>query len=111
MAGFAVVWRNWLVQHPAAEAFIQKNLGSFAPVLICGSCFTYWLALALVVYHNPLAPFALSFTSRNGPAFALVRLMLSWMALAYLSVLLRFTYILVQEKVSILVHAHEQDHR
>ena len=110
VAGLAVVWRNWLVQHKNAELFLQKKLDGYSPLLTCGSCFTYWLSLAFVLFHDPLATFAQGVAPHAGIVFFALRIFMSWMALAYLSVLLRFSYILVQEKVSMIVHAHAETH-
>ena len=110
VAGLAVVWRNWLVQHKSAELFLQKQLGAYSPILTCGSCFTYWLSLAFVLFHDPLARFSYGMAPHTGMVFLALRTFISWMALAYLSVLLRFSYILVQERVSLIVHAHDTAH-
>lgn len=101
VAGTSVLWRNWLVQHVSVEAKIKTTLGRYANVLVCGSCFTYWLSLAASLLSPAL---------RNLITDPLSLLAL-WMSVSYGSVLLRFTYVLIQEKVSILVHAHDLTHR
>ena len=110
VAGFAVIWRNWLAQHKKAELFLKEQLRGFSRVLTCGSCFTYWLALAMTLVHDPVPSFAWTVFPREGIFYDAPRVLISWMALAYVSVLLRFAYVLIQEKVSTLVHAHEKSH-
>lgn len=100
IAGIAVIWRNWLHDHPAWKEYIQKYLKGFYKVLLCGSCFTYWISLLFLLIHNPLQSWIL-----EEPI--IFKMAASWMALAFLSVSLRFLYVLIQENVHRLVHAHD----
>lgn len=107
IAGTAVLWRNWIEQHPQAKSHIEKTLGRMSPVLLCGSCFTYWLAGALTIIHTPLAPWV---GTSLQPLPHIVAFGMQWMALGYLSVLFRFSYVLIQEHVGMIVHRHEHLH-
>jgi hypothetical protein len=97
VAGASVLWRNWLVQHASVEEKIKAVLGAYANVLVCGSCFTYWLSLAASLFSPALRDLI------TDP----VSFIALWMSVSYGSVLLRFSYVLIQEKVSILVHHHD----
>lgn len=100
IAGIAVLWRNLIKDHPLWETAIKKALGTWNKLLLCGSCFTYWLSLIFLLIHNPLAAWA--------PDTALpVRLFITWMALAFAAVSFRFGYVYLQEKVHHLVHSTE----
>ena len=107
IAGTAVLWRNWIEQHPRTKSNIEKKLGGMSPLLLCGSCFTYWLALGTTIIHAPLGGWAATFPSAIPPLLAVG---IQWMALGYLSVLFRFSYVLIQEYTSILVHNHDHTH-
>jgi hypothetical protein len=95
LAGFAVLWRNWLNDHQQWKGFLEKYLGRFSKMLTCGSCFTFWITLAYVLILNPLN---ISFA----PHF--VGYFIEWLSLGWTAVFLRFSYIAVQEKVSMMVH-------
>jgi hypothetical protein len=100
IAGGSVLWRNWLEHHEEWKNYIKKTLGSLDKVLLCGSCFTYWLSLFALYFINPFYEFSEKFNSK------IIFFIASWMALSYLSVFLRFVYILIQETVSEKVHKH-----
>ena len=110
IAGLSVLWRNWIAQHPKAESSIKKSLRAYSPVLLCGSCLTYWLALGMVLFHNPVQPWVDTFILGGGWSFFMFRIFVSWMIVAYISVLLRFSYVLIQERVNELVHHHAHMH-
>lgn len=101
VAGFAVIWRNWVEDHPRWEAGIKRVLGGAHKVLTCGPCFTYWLALAYTGLMRPLwvwMPFNSSFL--NGSPLGLIgNILAEWMALAWLAVFLRFAYVALQSYV------------
>lgn len=103
LAGLAVLWRNWLEDHPRWKEWLHGNLGIVARAMTCGSCFTFWITLAFVLVFDP---FRFSFIAV--PPFAVlpwpISYFLQWMSLGYGAVLLRFFYVLIQEAVSILVH-------
>lgn len=100
IAGFAVIWRNILENHPSLKKWITSifSFGKIHKVVTCGSCFTYWLALAYTLTITPLAAWT--------PSFSVIDIFLQWMALSWLSVTLRFGYVAVQELVSRQVHGH-----
>lgn len=101
VAGGAVLWRNWLEHHENWKNYLKKKLGVFNKALLCGSCFTYWLALFALLINNP---FEQNIKSDFLFFFA------SWMSIAYIAVLMRFSYILIQESVSEKVHRHDHKH-
>ncbi|MFM2357996.1 MAG: hypothetical protein RJA61_733 [Candidatus Parcubacteria bacterium] len=99
VAGIAVIWRNWLEDHSNWNIWIKKYLGKGHKILTCGSCFTYWLALTLTLTTKPLGlwlPFGVEFNILNAA--------LQWMALSWLGVFLRFSYVALQELVAYQVH-------
>ena len=103
VAGVAVIWRNWLEDHQAQRQALKARLPRVLfKALTCGSCFTYWAALAFVGLFDPL-------TGLFGQG--VWHVLISWMAVAMGSVFMRFSYVLVQERVHDIVHArdrHEQ---
>lgn len=103
IAGFAVVWRNWLEDHAGLKAWILHafRYGKLHKVVTCGSCFTYWLALAYTIAFAPLAPWT---PAAGYGAAPLMNMFIHWMTLAWLSVTLRFLYVALQELVSYQVH-------
>ncbi len=101
VAGIAVVWRNWLEDHSNWKSWIQKKLGYGNKVLTCGSCFTYWIALLLTLITKPLLFWQ---PLSNVSILIIGNIILQWMALAWLSVFLRFAYVALQELVSYQVH-------
>jgi hypothetical protein len=99
IAGFTIIWRNWIEDHNSYKKIIEQKLGSYKKILLCGSCFTYWITLLFILIYNPIDNWK--------PAdFNIINIFMSWMALAYISVFLRFTYVLVQQSVHNLVHTH-----
>lgn len=90
IAGLAVLWRNWLADHPNWKSLIERKLGTKSKVLTCGSCFTFWLALVVIIILKPL--------NQN------LHIIIQWFSVGFSSVFLRFLYVLIQEKVSKLVH-------
>lgn len=101
VAGVAVIWRNWISDHPNFKQWLEKTVGPLNKVLLCGSCFTYWLALAFTLMAEPLSfwmPFA-----DSGAGF-IANICVRWMALSWLSVFLRFAYVAIQEHVHYQVH-------
>lgn len=104
IAGFAVIWRNWLEDHQEKKEYIKTKLGSYNKVLLCGSCFTYWIALISLLFTNPLQEMKYLIDSDILFFFA------SWMSISYISVFLRFLYVLIQETVSEKVHKTHHKH-
>ena len=96
VAGIAVIWRNWVEDHPHWKKYLQEKLGVFGKALLCGSCFTYWISLLFIFYRDPL-------TMWN------VHIFFHWMALAWCGVFLRFAYVALQELVHYQVH-HLREH-
>jgi hypothetical protein len=108
VAGVAVIWRNWITDHPNFKQWIENALGPLKRTLLCGSCFTYWLALAFTITAEPISywmPFAPSAVGLVADVFA------RWMALSWSSVFLRFLYVALQELVHYQVHHLKDDHR
>ena len=97
IAGIAVLWRNFLEDHPKVKTRVRQRLGNFSKILLCGSCFTYWLTLILILTFVDLD---LLFSK-----YKIINIFLTWMSLSYAGVFLRFSYVLIQEKVSRLVHS------
>ncbi len=96
VAGFSVIWRNWVEDHPSWEKTIRKVLGPAHKALTCGPCFTYWIALIFTLVAEPLdrwSPFGRFFGDD------LLNIFVQWMALAWLSVFLRFAYVALQQYV------------
>jgi hypothetical protein len=103
IAGIAVLWRNILNDHVSLKEGIENKLKFFHKIFTCGSCFTYWISLLFVVLSDPLdfwLPFSAEFFN----------LFVHWMAVAFLSVIMRFTYISIQELVYYQVHHLREDH-
>jgi hypothetical protein len=95
LAGFAVLWRNWLADHANWKQWLRNHLGNFAKIFTCGSCFTFWITLAFVLIVNPLKIFFLP---------AVLSYFIQWMSLGYGALFLRFSYIATQEFVGNMVH-------
>ncbi len=104
VAGLAVIWRNWLEDHQNTKEYIKTKLGAYNKVLLCGSCFTYWIALIALIFINPFTEM------RNIIDNRIIFFFASWMSLAYISVFLRFLYVLIQETVSEKVHKNTHKH-
>lgn len=98
VAGLAVLWRNWLADHPHWQDWLENHFKNSHKALTCGSCFTYWLSLVFTITAKPLAGW-MPFHS-----WWPINLAAQWLALAWLSVFLRFLYIALQELVSYQVH-------
>ena len=109
VAGAAVLWRNWLEDHKSWKTWIMSRLGGLHKAMTCGSCFTYWLALVATITLRPME-FWRPIASSELVTIPLTTLM-HWMALAWLSVLLRFAYVALQELVNYQVHTlRNHDH-
>jgi len=96
VAGFSVIWRNWVEDHPRWESTIRKVLGNAHKILTCGPCFTYWLALAYTLVIHPLESWV---PLKDTPIAFLGNLILQWMAFAWFCVFLRFAYVALQQYV------------
>ena len=103
IAGFTIIWRNWLEDHESWKNFIQNNLSFIGKAFLCGSCFTYWMSLLYVLCIKPIANiFSVSFSTY---------IFFSWMAISYGSVLLRFFYVMIQEVVHYQMHHIRDTHK
>ena len=104
VAGAAVLWRNL---QESSES-LRKALGALPALLgkslTCGSCFTYWLSLFAVILFDPLSGWTLSNINE------LIHVLLSWFALAFVSVTFRFAYVAIQELVNYQTHTLRKDH-
>lgn len=107
LAGFAILWRNWLVDHPSWKQWIFINLKSTHKILTCGSCFSYWISLLVILIWNPL--FLLFSFILKTESYIIISLF-SWMSLSFGVVSLRFLYVALQEYVSSLVHRDGHHH-
>lgn len=95
VAGVAVLWRNFLEMNPRVRDLLRKYLpAALFKALTCGSCFTYWIALAAVVMVG----------SSPGP----LHLFLDWMATAMGASIIRFGYVYIQESVHDIVHSRDR---
>jgi hypothetical protein len=100
VAGAAVIWRNWLEGHPAfVDGLKRRSPRVVSKGLTCGSCFTYWLSLGFVLRFDPLA--------EAWPG-GLMHVLVTWLALAMGAVFVRFSYVLVQERVHDIVHGRDR---
>ena len=104
VSGAAILWRKILVDHPRLKAAIQQRMGYWSGMLLCGSCFTYWLGLAFTLLFDPLSEWSIS--AKHIWFSRIVHYGISWMALSSLSLMLRFGYVLLQQTVHDKVHAH-----
>lgn len=102
LAGTAVLWRNWLQDHPSWKDRLQKDLGIIAKALTCGSCFTFWITLIFVLIFDPLGVFL--FQTMPMASIFPASYLIQWMALGWGAIFLRFLYIFLQESVSAMVH-------
>jgi hypothetical protein len=106
LAGFAVLWRNWLEDHLDWKEWMRDHLGVVSRSLTCGSCFTLWFTLFFVIAFHPLSIF-FEFTSfASLPVF--ISYPIQWMSLGWGALFLRFLYVAIQESVSILVHRFKE---
>lgn len=96
VAGFSVIWRNWVEDHPRWESTIRKVLRGAHKALTCGPCFTYWVAFAFTIVVRPLS---IWMPVGESPFGVFSNFILQWMALAWLSVFLRFAYVALQQYV------------
>jgi hypothetical protein len=107
VAGFAVIWRNWLEHHAHIKKGIKIRLGYWSKILLCGSCFTYWIAFLFILFFKP---FNTLFSIEGTAIFTnTTHFLISWMSLSWASVFLRFLYVSLQEKVHFQVHSRDTD--
>ena len=113
VAGTAVLWRTWLLDHPNFNEWLKEKLGPVGKALLCGSCFTYWITLVFILICNPIAfwtSFVPNFSSPWLFGF-IINTFLQWMALSWLSIFLRFSYVAIQELVHYQMHHLRDDHK
>jgi hypothetical protein len=110
LAGIAVLWRNWLEDHVAWKNWLANYFGVVSKALTCGSCFTFWIALAFVLAFDPLKSIFYA-----APLFAgsniLILYLIQWMSFGWGAVFLRFSYVALQETVGKMVHGTGDHHR
>ena len=104
LAGFAVLWRNWLHDHPSWHDWLGRHFNFITKALTCGSCFTLWLTLFFVLALNPLGNFFIAAPFASLPP--VISYLIQWMSLGWSALFLRFLYVKIQETVSSLVHDH-----
>lgn len=114
LAAFAVLWRNWLEDHPHWKDWLHGYLGVIAKALTCGSCFTFWITLIFVLIFNPIGMFFSLVAPFSGLRFG-TSYLFQWMALGWGALFLRFLYVAIQEATGIMVHNfsdhnHGKDH-
>ena len=94
IAGIAVLWRNLIFTSQAVNGWLARWVDALpmrlSKSLTCGSCITYWLALAYSIWLDP-------FNGQYG-------FIISWMALAMGAVFIRFAYVALQELVTYQTH-------
>ncbi len=94
IAGVAVLWRNLIFTSQAGNGWLARWVDALpmrlSKSLTCGSCITYWLALAYSIWLDP-------FNGQYG-------FIISWMALAMGAVFIRFAYVALQELVTYQTH-------
>lgn len=88
VASLAVLVRNLLYNFPKAQTLLPR-------AITCGFCFTYWLSLVYVVFFDPLAGYL------QNP---FIQFVFSWLVLAFVTVVFRFSYVVIQETVNYFVH-------
>lgn len=110
LAGLAVLWRNWLADHPNWTAAIKKIFGPLNKALTCGSCFTFWIALAFVLIFNPLESFLTALLPAEILFFKISAYLIQWFSLGWTALFLRFSYVAIQEHVSRTVHQDGHQH-
>lgn len=105
IAGAAVLWRNWLNDHPAWKKKLMELPFRVGHAFLCGSCFTYWLALAYIFIFDPFRGISLHNPHNlDSGLFLVLSYFVFWMMLSWLGVTLRFGYVLIQECVAYAVH-------
>ena len=111
IGGATVLWRNWLNDHPSWKEGL-KRLRSVGHAMLCGSCFTYWVALAYVVLFDPLRLFVpIERVGLSSWLYTLIHFLMSWMVVSWASLVARFGYVLIQEAVGYAMHHwHEDEH-
>ncbi len=106
IAGAAVVWRSFLYDFK----WLREGIKSHTPIYIgkmltCGTCFTYWLTLLVVIIFDPLAGWLpTQRVQLGGEVAVLLQIVFSWMAIALIATLLRFGYAAISELVHYQVH-------
>jgi len=105
VAGIAILWRALRMRHGELVKFLRKYLGFFATALLCGFCFTYWTAFFFLLFFNPLQAWQLPLRyGFEGEFYSLLHFLCSWMALGFVSVTLRFIFVLLKESVDHFTH-------
>ncbi len=109
IAGLAIIWRNWLIDHKQFSSFLKK-IPFLGKALTCGSCFTYWISLLALTIYNPIKDWPI-LSYNNVYINFLFTLLFQWMAISFGAVFLRFIYVLIQELVNYLTHGVNQNHK
>jgi len=104
IAGLAVLWRQFLNDHPVLKSRLATFPHNIGRTLLCGSCFTYWLSLAYLFFFNPIPSTLFVPRTSFGNITPILIFLFSWMALSWLSLVFRFSYVMIQELVAHAVH-------
>ncbi len=105
VAGISVLWRGVRTRHNAVRQFFKKFLGFYAPAFLCGTCFTYWIALVYVIVANPLGSWQMPIAGYMPVAIIpIITFIASWMALGFSALFLRFALVLMNETVDHFTH-------
>ena len=110
VVGAAVLWRNWLNDHPSWKKWFMGLPFRIGHAFLCGSCFTYWLTLIYLIIFAPFRGLELTNAMSLPPAlFFWLTQFVFWMVLSWLGLILRFSYVMIQELVAYSVHHWRQD--
>lgn len=105
VAGIAILWRALRMRHKIFARFFKKHLGFFSTAILCGFCFTYWTSFFFLLIFNPLSEW-MPPMRHNLPdnIETIFHFLMSWMALSFAAVTLRFMFALLLEAVDHYTH-------
>ena len=119
VAGISVIWRELRMRHGGIVKFLKQKLGFLSTALLCGTCFTYWTSFVYLLIFNPLKDWQLPLRYILPLSLmTLLHFLCSWMALAFLAIFFRFSFVLLKETVDHFTHhinpnpnhTHEHSH-
>ncbi len=100
IASISILWRSTLNKNKKIGKYLKNKFPVFlGTALTCGLCFTYWISLFFILLYQPLDFFMFN-TFDNPTVKHISHTFLSWMFVGFISVFLRFLYVLLQEKVN-----------
>lgn len=111
IAGMTVLWRSWLRDHSSWTIALGRIPFRLGKSLTCGTCFTFWLTLVILLLVRPALPeFQSNIFASNEAISHIVSLFLQWMALSWAALIGRFTYAALEEVVYFFVHHIREGH-